>query len=273
VRWQALKTLLQSRDAHYVRQEGSHQVWERKVGDTYFRTEIPVPNNGHDFSGVHLENILKSLGFDPHKAMFDFTGRQKAAPGLTKLAPEGSFGRRLYEARRALGMSQGDVARLAGTQQAQISEYERGAADPFKDRFGHGLSLNPNTKRVLLTLCEKFGFDDLLVTVKSAREQIVTRTKGRRIPTGVETTNIELVQPPLVEPNEPKHKQPTKDEKEFAKLVDADAIWIYVKELENEVEKLRLEIKKLNTEELVSIRHKAQMYDKIGAMIEKELSD
>src|SRR6266702_2532859 len=154
MKWLKLKTLLQSRGAHFVRQEGSHQIWAREEGDIQFQTTIPVPHNGHDFSGTHLTHVLRSLGFDTKSAL----EKVKPAPvAISKLAPEHSFGRRLYESRMASGLSQGDVARLAGIPQSQVSAWERGIANPFNNRWGPTDILNANVKRALIVIGERFG--------------------------------------------------------------------------------------------------------------------
>ena len=193
----------------------------------------------------------------------------KKAPEPAKLAPEGSFGRKLYEARTAAGMSQSDLARLIHCGQSQLSSWERGASDPLQGSHG---KLAPNVKQTLIAICEKFGFTDMLVVVKSAQEQIITKTRGRGIPAEVKVQSEPEVAPAPIKHNiqlvtksgptpsvSPSFGDKAKEVREFAKLIDADSIWIYVTELEQKVKRLEADAKR--DEEY---KHKAALYDKIN---------
>lgn len=207
--------------------------------------------------------------------------KKRGGHKVAERPPEGTFGRRLFDSRTGAGLSQGGVAKLSGVNQAMISAWERGASDPFQG----GGKVHPNTKKALLQLADVFGWSDLLVTIKSVEEQLITTTRTQAaIPDGMVVekrapVNTLVIGPPKrteisekeiiqnVKPLDEALPKPTSDEKALARSLTSSDVYFWAIERENECRKLRIELAKYEGEDMVTLREKARKFDEMQKLL------
>lgn len=259
-----LFSILKKFDWELVRERGTHAIFQR-----HGRTErVAIGSTGMDAGG--LKEIYKRFGItttdNGNKPVLK---RRRINPkDVSTIPEEGTFGRRIYDARTAIGMSQSDLARHIGLTQSPVSTWERNVATPFNK---HGGISYKTTRAALGKMAELFGtsWDDI------ALKAGVTRTLRRVDPDP-------LLPEPEPEPEaeaegpEPFTKLPDAatrlghDAKDFISLIRPADVMQAMVELENRILSLERELGRIRRTDVGVIRWKADAYDRIKAIINAE---
>lgn len=285
----------------FLRQSGtSHEIWRKENPDGTWRNERWTPGgiDHNEVSGGLLTELLRRFGLE---AIY----RGEESPQLkphrftegSKVAREGTFGRRLYDAAKAAGMTQTSIAALVAEElkgaitknavQVSLSSWMRGDTSPFKpDTFELKAKKNklgelPATGPIIGVLAQLFGWNDLMQyrIIKSASQQLVevetepehyetVVTEVHPIPESLPMSKIEAL-----EPEEEKvaalAPKTTKDEKAFVAILKTSDVMQFLIDQDTKIRKLEKENNDLKRrgETSTELLEKARKYDEIQRLL------
>jgi transcriptional regulator with XRE-family HTH domain/predicted RNA binding protein YcfA (HicA-like mRNA interferase family) len=251
--WIKIKFLLNQHGWKQLRQEGSHTIWERNG-----RHERIAVGHGHSMGGGGLKEILKRFEIDMETLVEAPKVRNRAKslisvgnlPGVKSIPEEGTFGRRLFDARVAKGMSQAQLSTTLNVSQGNLSAWERNKVNPFHRQF-------KTSKEALARMAAFFGWEDLY---SKPVKPVEKHTNGA-------TMTEEKKEEKTEEKKEESLPIATKGEQALSRALLANDIYFWAIGMENKVRKLENELKKYENENLVALREKATKYDEMKRLL------